>query len=237
MVATMTAFGLSNNVARKVFGRVTWTRSIRWNDAPTAELDRTWPILQVAVPLQFGLIMLFGIYQTVTWEKTLKQWALASDYLNDFAYAVADFWAVWVVLNLTGTTELSELIFAGVAILACNAIITEARRQYPWYFSVAPCLLGLVPFIHAAINLANMAHHNDIELIGVIIFFAAYACRALVYFFFRFRTKGDIYYYFDGHPGTYVLARFFTDWIVRFCVVAVWLGGGFDHGWQVINDK
>lgn len=234
-------FGGSND--KKAYSWITWALSKPGGVSYNMEFDRTWPLAQFGVPFQFGLLTLIALYQWFRFDAvTVPDWLMARDYLNDGAYAVADFFTIWATLSINGTTEFPELFFAAYLGVICLMIITEARRNYPWYYVIIPNLLFLLPFVHASISLAAVTTRSNQVLGWTIVAFSLYFVRALAFTFARYKRRKDhkgnftnLYHWFDDSPHWFVIGRFLFNWSLRFIFLGMWWSGCFNHGWEITN--
>ena len=240
MAATI-VFTVGTNVfARRVYERITWTLTKPNENGMTfnVEFDRVWGVLQVALPLQFGLPFLVSMIQ-LFWVKYYQGMiAKASDTLNDTAFGIADFWVAWATLNYTGTTEFPELFFGSLLVFCCTLLLTEARREYPWYFTLVPTAALLLPFIHAVINVKCLDNRSNQELILSVITLVLYGLRQFFFFALRYKpSKKPGVYFTAAEAHKYVFWRYIFNFCMRFILVAVWLSNAFHHGDDIQNNK
>lgn len=230
------------SVCREVYERLTYTLTLSGGESVAVQFDRVWPVLQVAVPFQFGLLTLVAGFYLVAVRQFQLAWVNVADFMHDLCFAVADFFFVWVILNMTGTTELSELLLGATLILACNMLFAESRSKYPWYFALIPSLAALLPFAHASSNIAMLQNRSNQELAWTIVAFVCYAIRNSAFLAMRYvwkthRNGGEYNKYFDEHPIVYVNVRYWVNWVLRWIVIGVWLSGSFHHGDDISNKK
>ena len=226
---------------RKVYERVTWTLTKPTANAVTynVEFDRVWGVLQVALPIQFGALFLVLCYHLIFFDSFYNHMLNGSDVLSDMAYAVGDFFIVWATLNMTGTTEFSELLSASFLAFACCVVLIEARREYEWYFTLVPTLTFLLPMCHAAVNIAMLATRSSQELDLTALTFVVLGLRQLFFLWMRYRPYENVegWYYYDQHPNKGIFIRYVLNWVVRWLVVAIWLSQAFHWGDDIINKK
>jgi hypothetical protein len=234
--------GCGNSVCRQVYERITFTLTETGGQTTDVQFDRTWGVLEVAIPFQFGMLVFMGAFYLIAVRHFQLAWVNVGDFLHDLCFGVADFFTVWVILNMTGTTELAELLLGSTLILACDMLFAESRSKYPWYFAMIPSLVTLLPFAHASCNVAMLQNRSKQELAWAIVMFVAYGLRSATFWAMRFvfKTKQSgttVNKYFDTHPIAYVNVRYWFNWVLRWMVVGIWLSGSFHNRSDIVNDK
>lgn len=222
----------TSSVSRQVYERITWTLTHAGGEAYHVEFDRVWGVLQVAVPLQFGLLMVMGVFYAIFIDHVRYAWTNVADFFHDLCYAVGDFFFVWVILNMSGTTELSELLLGSTLIFACDMLFAESRSRYSRWFMLVPSLVGLLPFAHASSNIAMLQNRSRQELAWTIVAFVAFFIRNATFWGMRIVAK-----YSGKRTVDYVNTRYIFNWLLRWIVVGIWLSGSFHHGQDINNNK
>ena len=249
---TQWTLGDSDSGGRHVFARITMTTTTGPSGEIVTQFDRTYPLGQFAIPMQFALMMLL-FFVLLFWRcwpglrSTLGHyWQRGRDPFAEFAFGVADFFVVWTLLTITGTTEVAELIINGACILGSRMIWSETRKNSSFYFSLLAFLTGMLPFVQAAVNISLVTVRSNQQLWAVIVLFILYGVRDLVLYVILNHVETHVTV--DGvdlraklrvlKPHHVVISRSIGNVIIRIVSMCVlYYTHALYDGWQIVNDK
>jgi hypothetical protein len=245
-VGTQQTLGSGDSGGRHVFARITMISSTGPSGETVTQFDRTYPLGQFAIPLQFGLhtLLFFFLLMFPCW-KGLRNgfqfyWQRGRDPFSEFGFGIADFFVVWTLLTVTGTTQAFELLINGMAILISRMMWSETRKDYSYHFSLMAFVVGMIPFIQAAVNVSLVTGRSNQQLWAVIVLFALYAIRDLVLYVILNHVGthvGDL----RGKlrvlkPHHLVISRFLFNVAIRIvATVVLYYTHALYDGWQIVN--
>lgn len=207
MIETQIAFGSGDRGGKNVVERISSVIYTNGGLTQVAQFDRTWPMGQVFVPLQFALPMVMIVplflllwtrmrapqamvvvgkgqaakkYPTRSYNSTLeRQWMNARDPGHSGVFAITNGCGVWMLLSITGTHEYTELLSALTLQLVSGMMWAESRKSYSVSYAALATFVCLLPFSHSAMNYARASDHSNIELTAMLVMFIAVGIREI----------------------------------------------------------